>query len=211
MGDPKCIPAFPGHLEAANKRINQLNSNQTEPPADKTPAQLAHSSSASSSVERMRAISMMSSMMLITPSSLVEHLEEGPQRALLHRHRPVRLPQRAQQLVDGAVGLGLLGLVDQQPLELLLHQLLREDRRLRLLRRRRRRRIVGSVSGDELDLGVTPVARCREGARTVPSPRIHSFIRKFDSPARPPVGGDRSQGHPGIHLGSPEWHESGPE
>ena len=122
MGDPKCIPAFPGHLEAANKRINQLNSNQTEPPADKTPAQLAHSSSASSSVERMRAISMMSSMMLITPSSLVEHLEEGPQRALLHRHRPVRLPQRAQQLVDGAVGLGLLGLVDQQPLQLLLHQ-----------------------------------------------------------------------------------------
>ena len=35
----------------------------------------------------------------------------------------------------------------------------------------------------------------------MPSPKIGSFIRLFNSPARPPVGGDRSQGHPGIHLG----------
>ena len=36
----------------------------------------------------------------------------------------------------------------------------------------------------------------------MPSPKIGSFIRLFNSPARPPVGGDRSsESHPGIHLG----------
>ena len=40
---------------------------------------------------------------------------------------------------------------------------------------------------DELDLVLDGAARCREGARTVPSPRIDSFIRLFNSPARPPL------------------------
>ena len=106
--------------------------------------------------------------------------------ASLDRHARVRLLQRALQLVDGARGvLGVVRLVAQQPLELGLNHLLREDDLvvvdLVVVIRRRRR----------LPLRLP---RWASGKAAQASGRgIYSFIRLFDSPTRPPLFDFQSQ------------------
>ena len=106
---------------------------------------------------------------LFRDEALVGVIGERAGDVVLDRHRPVGN-------LDGLVQQGL-ALRNFDTSALVLYR----------CESRKEPAIVGSVGGDGLDLVLDGAARRREGSRTVPSPRIDSFIRLFNSPARPPL------------------------